>query len=207
MEQMYKVFLNDRLIEIGYPGKITINKPTVFFDKNDGKEAVRKWFQSFAGQSLEEVVLMHPEPDVFFEKFKSAFTVIEAAGGVVLSNGKLLVIYRRGKWDLPKGKIDEGETPETAAVREVGEECGIAGHKVVKSLPCTYHIYSLPDKKEEWVFKITYWFEMSYFGELTGIPQTEEDITEVKWVAVNNLEKMLNNTYPNLIPVFQLYRA
>lgn len=205
MEQMYKVFLNDRLIKIGAPGKITINKPPVYFDENAGKKEVKKWFQSFQTGSLNEVVLLHPEPGKFFGVFQSVFKTIEAAGGVVISGGKLLVIYRRGKWDLPKGKIDKGETPEIAAVREVAEECGIAGHKINEVLPPTFHIYLAPGKKDTWIFKKTYWFEMSYDGELTGTPQTEEDILEVKWVALNDLDEVLENTYANLKPIFQLY--
>ena len=144
MEQMYKVFLNDRLIKITAPVKITINKPSVFFDENAGKNEVKKWFESFLADSSNEIVLQHPEPDNFFEIFKSTFKVIEAAGGAVVSEGKLLVIFRREKWDLPKGKIDKGETPEFAAVREVAEECGIAGHKIAKVLSPTFHLYSFP---------------------------------------------------------------
>ena len=203
---MYKVFLNDRLIKIGATGEITINKPTVFFDRNDGKKEVKKWFQSFLTDSLTEVVLLHPDPDKFFGVFQSAFRVIEAAGGIVISKGKLLVIYRHGKWDLPKGKIEKGETPEKAAVREVSEECGITGQKIVKMLPSTFHIYLMPGKKGNWIFKKTYWFEMSYDGKLTGTPQTEEDITQVRWVAAKDLDEMLENTYANLKPVFQNYR-
>jgi len=206
MEQMYKVFLNDRLIEIAASGKITINKPSVFFDENTGKKEVKKWFESFLTDSSEEVILLHPDPDNFFEVFKSAFKTIEAAGGAVVSEGKLLVIYRRDKWDLPKGKIEKGETPEIAAVREVAEECGIAGHEIVKVLEPTFHLYLFPGKKDKWVFKKTFWFEMSYDGELTGIPQTDEDIAEVKWIPVNNLDEMLFNSYANLKPIFQIYR-
>ena len=207
MGQMYKVFLNDRLIKIGAPGNITINKPTVYFDENAGKEEVKKWFEPFLAEPFNEVVLLHPEPDRFLEVFKSAFKIIEAAGGAVISKGKLLVIYRREKWDLPKGKIDKGEIPETAAVREVAEECGIAGHKIEKMLPSTFHIYLMPGKKKKCVFKKTFWFEMSYNGELTGTPQTEEDIAEVKWIPVDDLDEMLSNTYANLEPIFQIYRA
>lgn len=207
MKQMYKVFLNDRLIVIGSPGKITINKPSVFFDEKTGKKKVERWFKSFLAGSLNEAILLHPKPDKFFEVFKSAFKVIEAAGGAVISKEKLLIIFRREKWDLPKGKIDEGESPEVAAVREVAEECGIAGHKIEKELPPTFHLYLLQGKKDKWIFKKTFWFEMSYDGELTGIPQTEEDITEVTWISTKNLDEIIKNTYANLKPIFQIYRA
>lgn len=207
MEQMYKVFLNDRLIRIGSPGKITINKPSVSFDVETGEKEVKEWFKTFLADSLNEVVLLHPEPDDFFTIFKSAFKNMEAAGGVVISKEKLLVILRRGRWDLPKGKIEKDETSEAAAVREVEEECGIEGHKIEKVLPPTFHLYLLPGKKDKWVFKKTFWFEMNYEGELTGTPQTEEDIVEVKWISVNNLNEILKNTYANLKPIFQIYRA
>lgn len=204
---MYKVFLNDRLIAICAPGKITINKPAVFFDSDADEKEVCEWFKSFEKSDLNNVVLLHPEPAEFFGVFKSVFKVVEAAGGVVLSDEKILFIFRRGKWDLPKGKTHEGENPGTAAIREVAEECGIARHKIEKKLPSTFHIYNSPHENEGWVFKETFWFEMAYNGPLTGVPQTEEDISEVKWIRTNEVDEVLQNTYENLKQIIGLYRA
>jgi 8-oxo-dGTP pyrophosphatase MutT (NUDIX family) len=206
---MYKVFLNDRLIQIGAPEKITINKPSVLFNNPVEKSAIQEWFFNFLKEELQEVFLLHSRPEVFFKKFRNSFREIEAAGGVVKSGNKLLFIFRRGKWDLPKGKIDKGETPEKAAVREVGEECGISGHEIIKQLPSTYHIYESPysENKGEWIFKETFWFEMNYAGNFSGKPQTEEDILEVKWITPEKLDPVLANTYANLKPIISLYRS
>ena len=209
MEQMYKVFLNDRLIQIGKTGKITINKPCVSFDVTAGKEEVLSWFCSFKKSHLQEVLLVHPQPEKFFRIFQSAFKNIPAAGGVVVSANRLLFIFRRGKWDLPKGKIEAGENPEDAAVREVAEECGITGHQVVKKLPSTFHIYLSPHmaNQEKWVFKQTFWFEMVYGGIREGHPQTEEEITQIKWIPVHQLHEPYSNTFENLRQIIDLYRA
>ncbi len=146
--------------------------------------------------------------DEVFQNFRSAFINVRAAGGVVLRNDALLFIFRNGKWDLPKGKIELGENPEHAALREVEEECGIRGHSIVKSLPSSYHIYQspYPDTKGEWIFKETFWYEMQYSGEENGVPQNEEGITEVRWFPRTVLQPVLENTYENLKEIIQLYR-
>ncbi|NCB07941.1 MAG: NUDIX domain-containing protein, partial [Bacteroidia bacterium] len=154
-----------------------------------------------------EVLLVHSDPEKFFGLFRSVFVSLPAAGGVVRRDGKILFIYRNGKWDLPKGKIEPGEKAATAALREVEEECGISGHKMVKQLPSTYHIYQSPYKKSkgEWVFKETSWYEMAYDGDGEGIPQTGEGITAVKWFSKQDLGEVLENTYENLKQIIALY--
>ena len=94
----------------------------------------------------------------------------------------MLFIFRNGVWDLPKGKVDKHETTHEAAIREVEEECGISHLQMVKKLPSTYHIYQSPYKKTmgKWILKETYWYEMKYVGHDEGIPQEEENITEIK---------------------------
>ena len=205
---MYKVFLNDRLIAITAPEKITYSKPVQFFDERINKEDVKQWFNSFNNSNLNKISLQHPDPAFFFRIFRSAFTELPAAGGVVQKNDRLLFIYRKGKWDLPKGKIDSGESPKEAALREVEEECGITGHRIVKSLPSTFHIYRsvYKNQKSKWIFKETQWFEMSYSGENPGRPETDEGITRIRWFARNELNEVWSNTYENLKLVIGLYR-
>lgn len=131
-----------------------------------------------------------------FEYFSSMFSIIEAAGGLVRNEkGEWLFIFRLGKWDLPKGKIEKGEAIEEAALREVEEECGISGLKIVKELPPTYHTYSLNTKN---ILKRTYWYEMKtdFSGKL--IPQTEEGITDVQWIAAKNIKPVFENTYESI---------
>jgi len=204
---MYKVFWNDRLIEICAPENTEKNNLTVKFDESAGAEAIRKWFAGFVAQNSEKVLLVHAHPDLFFQLFRSVFIEIPAAGGVVKREDQLLFIFRNGKWDLPKGKIDKGETPPGAALREVSEECGISGQQIVKKLPSTFHIYQSPYSKTQgqWIFKETFWFEMNYGGSNEIAPQVEEGITEVKWFRKNELDEVLVNTYENLKQIILLY--
>jgi len=169
---------------------------------------VKNWFSKFVNQTETKALVLHYNPDEFMKSvFSLAFTQIAAAGGVVKRNNKLLFIYRNGKWDLPKGKTDAGETPEATALREVAEECGIHGHTIVKSLPPTFHIYqsAWEDSAGEWILKETRWFEMEYSGVENGTPETDENISEIRWVAKNELDDILQNTYANLKSIINLY--
>jgi 8-oxo-dGTP pyrophosphatase MutT (NUDIX family) len=128
-------------------------------------------------------------------------TTIKAGGGLVLNDaGKLLMIYRRGKWDLPKGKLDEGETIEACAVREVMEETGLTDVERGKLIEVSYHEYYDRFVKED-VIKETYWYLMKARGQQPVTPQTEEDITDIKWVMGEELEACLADSYDNVVEV------
>ncbi len=201
---MYEVFFNDRKINIAAAGEITLNKPAQIVDNLQTQEDVKKWFLQFVVNDTQEVILQNPTPEKFFKNiFQPAFKIIPAAGGVVIRNNKLLFIFRNEKWDLPKGKIDAGESNQDAAFREVAEECGIAGHKIKKQLPSTFHIFKSPYKKSkgEWIFKETFWFKMEYSEVKNGTPQIEENITKIEWLTPEELKVPLANTYANLKPL------
>lgn len=192
------------------PGKITISKTLVNANCFTTLETFRQWFFDIENTDVYCVYLVHEFPTKFFKEIlKPAFRVIQAAGGVVKRDEKLLLIFRNDKWDLPKGKIDKGETKQEAAIREVEEECGIKGHKIVRTLPSTYHIYQSPhvDTNGEWVLKETFWFEMEYLGTENGVPQNEENITEIRWFEHNELEIVMSNIYANLISIINYYRG
>ncbi len=116
--------------------------------------------------------------------------------------GGLLMIFRRGKWDLPKGKLDEGETIEACALREVMEETGLKDVERGELIDIGFHEYFDPWLKED-VIKETHWFAMRARGEQTVTPQTEEDITEIKWVIGEELETCLQNSYANVVDVIR----
>ncbi|MEN8115971.1 MAG: NUDIX hydrolase [Bacteroidota bacterium] len=206
--QKYKVFFNEKRITITSPGMITLSNPIFKFNKACTPDDIIKWLESFILNHERDVILTHPEPKTFFKLFHSVFIRINAAGGVVLRDNKLLIIFRNDKWDLPKGKIDKGETARHAAIREVEEECGITGHKIVKELPPTYHIYqsTYKDSMGQWIFKTTHWYEMEYNGEQPGVPETKEGITEVRWFEKNDLSEVEANTFENLKEIINLYR-
>jgi 8-oxo-dGTP pyrophosphatase MutT (NUDIX family) len=206
---MYKVFFNQKSIVLTVPENITLFKTYPVYVESFSREELKQWFGEFAENDNLEAVLVHPDQIVLFQFFQSVFHVIRAAGGVVLKKDKLLFIFRNGKWDLPKGKIDSGETIEETALREVEEECGIGNLQIKKKLPSTYHIYQSPYKKTfgEWIFKETFWFEMNYSGSENGIPQEDEGITEVHWFDRNELDTVLENTYENLKQIIGIYRG
>ena len=126
---------------------------------------------------------------------KETFKMAPAAGGIVVTNGKFVSIVRHGIPDLPKGHIEQGETPEVAAIREVEEETGIANLKIVKTLPSTWHCYL---EHGQWTLKRTYWYLMSTAETIQATPQTEEGITEIKLIGNEEVENFLKNTFRSI---------
>lgn len=113
----------------------------------------------------------------------------------------ILLIFRRGKWDLPKGKLDEGESIEHCALREVLEETGLTSTQIISPLCTTWHIYQ---EGSSFILKLTDWFKMKVAGSPELIPQQEEGITDIAWVSINNLETYQENTFPSVKEVLGL---
>ncbi|HEY1024919.1 MAG TPA: NUDIX domain-containing protein [Sphingobacteriaceae bacterium] len=138
----------------------------------------------------------------FFKKIKNSSTFIKAAGGVVRNEENMfLFIFRNGKWDLPKGKLDADEKPRKAAVREVEEECGIRISKLGDKLCNTYHVYQ---ENGSLILKKTSWYKMVAEGQTSLIPQIEEGITDARWVATTDFGMIRSNTYPLIADVLTL---
>ena len=112
------------------------------------------------------------------------------------------MIFRNGKWDLPKGKLNIGEQIEEGAIREVKEECGINELQIEKKLIDTYHTYNLNGLK---ILKKTFWFLMKTSFKFPLTPQLEEGITKVKWCNEENVSKYLKNSYGNIIDVISSF--
>lgn len=129
--------------------------------------------------------------------------IIEAAGGMVFnSKGELLMMFRRGLWDMPKGKLDEGETIEACALREVEEETGISNLMLNGKLQTTYHTYPFQGKT---VLKPSHWFKMECTGTEDLVPQTEEDITELRWVDKVEAAELANEAFPSIREMIEKY--
>ncbi len=142
---------------------------------------------------FEHTIVLHNDPSRLLHKLEQLSKVIEAAGGAVKnSEGKLLMIYRRDKWDLPKGKLDKGETPEKAAVREVEEECGVSGLKITRTLSPTFHTYK---EGEKLFLKKTHWYEMSTDDSKKLVPQSEEGITKCEWRDEKGVAEAMQDTF------------
>lgn len=199
---MYKVFID--------------HKPVIFVEKKDlstdfpkikakNVESVKKDIEPL----MKEVTLDTPlqivcsdVEEAFKDVFKD-FKLIEAAGGLVQRKDDFLLIKRKGLWDIPKGKIDKGESPENAAVREVMEECGIDGHEITDPLVTTYHTMKFRGKP---AIKRTYWYMMKYKGRKITAPQREEGITKVKWMCEDHMLSIRGRTYGSINEVLDCYK-
>ena len=151
----------------------------------------------------DEVIRVGDDKEVV-NKFVSCFTLVPAAGGVVKNErGEVLFIFRRGKWDLPKGKVETNyelrntndEFIRAEAIREVKEETGLQQVDIIRQLDSTYHVYY---EKGKQILKETFWFEMFAPGDQELAPQTEEEITEVKWFKPEEVDEVLENTFESL---------
>lgn len=150
------------------------------------------------------LLILSEDPAGLLLLFKANFTTISAGGGIVFNqNGELLIMKRLGKWDLPKGKIDPGETISEGAIREVEEECGIDQLSIEKFLTISYHTYKLQGHR---FLKATHWYKMNttFMGKLT--PQAEESITEVKWVNLNEMDLQELDTYESIREILMMLK-
>ena len=121
---------------------------------------------------------------------------IIAAGGIVINDKEeVLLIFRKGNWDLPKGKLDKGETIEDCAVREVEEETGLTSVQLGEFIGTTLHVY---EEKGKTIHKTSYWYFMQVSGKQKLVPQIEESITDIKWIAPGKLKNKLKDTYQTI---------
>lgn len=148
----------------------------------------------------EKVYLYHPNGEKILKKFKKKIAVIKAGGGVVQnSKGKILMMKRRGKWDIPKGKKEKGENIAVCALREVEEETGVKKLKLIRFRTITYHIFK---QDGQYFMKETYWYDMktSYKGGL--VAQTEEGIEKVCWKKPEKVQELVKKSYKNIQKLF-----
>ena len=128
------------------------------------------------------------------EKIKSLYKVIKAAGGVVIKDGKSLFMYRRKKWDLPKGKLDKGEKSRNAAIREILEETGVKA--IIRDKICTtWHTYSLNNNR---ILKRTKWYLLDCIDDSKMSPQAEEQIEKLSWLNQAERKSILINSFSSI---------
>jgi 8-oxo-dGTP pyrophosphatase MutT (NUDIX family) len=145
--------------------------------------------------------LYHDLPKLLDALLGSAIT-IDAGGGVVYNeNDEVLLILRRGKWDLPKGKLDPGESIIDCALREVIEETGLKNLTLLDKLTSSMYCYR---EKGQLVLKQVQWYKMRTADRHQLTPQAEEDITEIKWINLQELDPYLQNTYDTIKEVLLL---
>lgn len=144
--------------------------------------------------------VLSDDPARTFDRFAADFKAVTAAGGVVADDaGRKLMIYRRGRYDLPKGHWEQGETIEECALREVGEETGVANAKIIAPICNTLHAY---DVYGEWELKRTHWFLMKADGTADTVPQAEEGIEAAEWLTEDEIDDRLQQSFPTIRDVF-----
>lgn len=161
-----------RLLELRKLGKTT----QITFVPNDYK-AIREWV-------------------------KSEYKVVKAGGGLVLKKGKVLMIYRLGRWDLPKGKLEREESSLEGALREVTEECSVTVSAETK-LCSTWHTYTDGGRRS---IKKTTWYLMTCHDDTLMKPQLEEGIEDLRWMSATELDKAISNSYASIKHVVATYR-
>jgi len=189
---MYKVFVNDKPI---------ILTTEVIEEKNFKNYLLKsvkigKVIKELRKPSIKEVHLIGKKEEKLLKNFFKKLPKVIAGGGKVYNDkGEILFIFRNGKWDLPKGRVDGRETIEAAALREVEEETGVKDLEIIRPLEITYHIFKRNGRHR---IKVTHWFEMktAYDGDLR--PEEIEGITNVEWLNEEQAQKALENSYANI---------
>jgi 8-oxo-dGTP pyrophosphatase MutT (NUDIX family) len=167
----------------------------VFIDELN-LHTIKSMIHEMQDPSVHAGVFFHHDLTELKNAFFKKFTLIKAGGGFVLNeHNEVLMMFRRGKWDLPKGKMDKKETFEECAIRETEEETGLKNIKLISPLITTYHTYH---EGSRYVLKETKWFTMKVNEEQELIPQAAEQITKLEWVGKNDLKRYLQNSFPSV---------
>lgn len=212
MQRKYVVYIGNKKVVIAPMGSVVDDGPLVRRTFVTDVKALKEAMRVLEDPGVNTLVLQNDDIGNVWDWFRSRYTFVQAAGGAVTDEqSRLLVMYRRGMWDLPKGKVDKGEAIPTAAVREVMEECGLK-QVVIESakgagshdvLAQTWHTY---EHKGERFLKRTDWFLMRSSSNEVLVAETKEDITEVKWMTDAEVVKMRSTTYPTLHAVIDAWR-
>ena len=195
---MYTVFVNDkpfRLVDANEAEEWKGNSETIFIAEKEMTvlEAVQEMEEDSSHPGF---TYLTSSPGVSWQLFISYCTLIEASGGLVMNEkNEYLIIFRKGKYDLPKGKMDYDETPEECGIREVKEECGIEQLEITMPLEKSFHTYMQHNKR---MLKKTNWYLKKTVSQKL-IPQTEEDITKAEWMTKEQIKTIaLENTYSSV---------
>jgi 8-oxo-dGTP pyrophosphatase MutT (NUDIX family) len=200
---MYKIYFNNKPLFI--TNQITKeleeylhHEETVFIDEFNF-HTVKAMIHEMDMAKIHVGVFLHDNVDEVLKAFKKKLVLVKAAGGLVhTEDDDLLLIFRRGKWDLPKGKLDDNEKIEACAVREINEETGLIKPEIEKPLCVTYHTYHQDGKH---ILKESHWFLMKSKKQTSLIPQIEEGIEKCEWVAVDQLAPYMEDTHASILDV------
>ncbi|RFS20572.1 NUDIX domain-containing protein [Chitinophaga silvatica] len=202
MQENITIYLNERpLLLCADSSPIPAHLSNAKIYENPDYQKMESVLQKLENGKKEAAIFVAPDVKQLLKKVTLHFTPIVAAGGLITNPaGEILMLFRRGKWDLPKGKQDPGEDLETCAIREIKEETGLYSITLEHKLTETFHYYPMKNKK---VLKHTYWYKMLFTGTELTIPQIEEDIQDIEWIKPENINKYLKYSYANIREVFR----
>lgn len=195
--QKYKVYVNNKIIAFRSLGGLIAPKDKQLIIENPPALQQNKLINQFIeNDAYDKLIVTNSDPRTAFMLFAIEYDVIKAAGGILKnSKGEILVIFRNGLWDLPKGKANNGEKSKAAAIREVQEETGINDIQLVGKVGTTLH--TLTSKNVKYI-KRTVWYEMTCHDDAVIIPQLSEGITEARWISLYDMDFVMNNTYKSI---------
>jgi 8-oxo-dGTP pyrophosphatase MutT (NUDIX family) len=196
--ELFKVHFENRFIVLS-PEPDRLQKYGLFHKFNDTSELYKLITDFQEDKKIPSINIYGTDIKHLWKIFRIYFNEVEAAGGLVKhTSGRYLFIEKKGKLDLPKGHVEPGEAADECALREVSEECGITGHKIVQALSPTYHTYTWEGIS---YLKKTSWYLMSYDGKMSAEPQTEEGITNVEWLFPDELNNIKGKAWLSLMEV------
>ena len=194
---MYKVFVNRLIINLTSDKEFLNNSKTYLLSSISIKEIIKKL------KIHDEVFLYYPDEKKLLKEFKEKLVTIKATGGIVTNKkNQILFIYRKGKWDLPKGKMEKNESKKESALREVIEETGVKKLKIINFFSTTFHLIKV---KSEYFLKETHWYTMKtkYDGKLK--PQKSEGIISAKWKTFDEALEIKKKTFRNIAIILTKY--
>ena len=197
---VYKVYVENSCIRFVPEGHAGDGEPSLAVAPGESV-SMTKLLQKL--QFTKKLTVISEKIESVFGEFRASMPLIEAGGGLVSdAGGRVLMIFRNGRWDLPKGKLEPGERIEDCAVREVSEECGLRIEELQRKEPIThtFHCYRI---REQWVLKRTAWYHMRYVGGQRPQPQTVEGITRAEWIEPERVPELLSGTYYTIGDVFR----
>ncbi len=190
---MKKVYYADKVII--FTSDYQTSEGKTLFDRTGEVPGIERILKAL--DDSRRLTLWSPDANRVFDGFCALFTPVEAAGGAVFCDDKVLMIKRRGFWDLPKGHLEPDETLRECALREVSEECGLASSciDVGTEIARTLHFYWY-EPAARWEMKRTTWYKMRYNGAPACVePQRDEDITSVEWMTLPQATRATSASY------------